>query len=49
MNALFAISLAQDHVDSLVADAAASRRARDARLVRRAQRRSARSRAAAQW
>jgi hypothetical protein len=47
MNTLVAISLAQDHVNSLVADAAASRRARDARVVRRAQRRATRHRVAA--
>jgi hypothetical protein len=46
MNTLLAISLAQSHVDSLVANAAASRRAKDARLVRRAQRRAARHRVA---
>jgi hypothetical protein len=42
MMTMVAISLAQDHVDSLVAAAAASRRAKEARLVRRAQRSAAR-------
>jgi hypothetical protein len=44
MNTLVAISLAQDHVDTMVATAAASRRAKAARVAGRAQRRNARTR-----
>jgi hypothetical protein len=43
MNAYISSSIARDHVESLVATAAASRRAKEARLARRVARASRRS------